>query len=379
MGGPGVNPFDAVAPGALRLRRSAKWAAHGADVLPMWVAEMDVALAEPVREALADAVGRSDTGYAHPGRLGEAFAAFAADRWDWSDVEPGRTMLVPDVMRGIAEALRVLTPDGAAVVLDTPAYPPFFHWITDIGRRYVPVPDFDLGRLERAFADGAAAYLLCNPHNPTGTVRTRAELEAIAELADRYDVQVVVDEIHAPLVYDGAVHVPFASLDAPAARRAVVLVSASKAWNLAGLKAALLVAGPGSWPVVSAIPDEVRYGSGLLGVIATEAAWLAGTPWLDEVLTVLDGRRRLLADLLAEQAPAVGYAVPAATYLAWLDFRGTGLGDDPAVELLRRGGVALSSGPTFGTVGRGYARLNFGTSEAVLRDGVARIASALRA
>jgi cystathionine beta-lyase len=365
-----VNPF---AVPDLRARRSATWAEYGPDVLPMWAAEMDVVLAEPIRAALAEMVARSDTGYAHPGRLGEAFACFAAARWGWT-VEPAHTMLVPDVMRGIAEALRVLTPDGAAVVVDSPAYPPFFHWIPDSGRRCVTVPHADLGRLERAFADGAAAYLLCNPHDPTGTVRTRAELEAIAELATRYDVQVVVDEIHAPLVYDGA-HVPFATLDSPAARRAVVLASASKAWNLAGLEAALLVAGPGAWPVVRRIPEEVRYGAGLPGVLASEAAWLHGVPWLDAVLAGLDARRRLLADLLAAEVPAVRYTPPAATYLAWLDFRGVpGLGDDPAAVLLARGRVALSAGPTFGAEGRGFAGLNLGTSERTLRAGVRRIA-----
>jgi cystathionine beta-lyase len=284
-------------------------------------------------------------------------------------------------MRGITETLLIVTEPGDGVVINTPVYPPFFAGITETRRTIVesPLADgrLDLDRLERDFATGARAYLLCNPHNPTGLVLTRAELTAIAELADRYGVRVIVDEIHAPLTYPGVVHTPFATLDAPAARRCVTMVSASKAWNLAGLKCALLVASPDGWADAARIPPDVPYAAALLGVLANQAAFDAGEPWLADVLDALDTNRRLLAGLIAEHIPQVGYRVPDSTYLAWLDLRGCGLGDDPAAVLIDRGRVALSDGPSFGRDGHGFARLNFATSPELLAEAVQRIAAGL--
>lgn len=369
---------------ASRQRRSIKWQTYDPDVLPVWVAEMDLALAAPVHEALAAAVARSDTGYVHPGRLPEAFAGFARRRYGWV-VDPADLMVVPDVMGGIAQTLRVLTGPGDAVVVNTPVYPPFFACLADLGRRAVhsplrPGPDghtLDLDRLEADFAAGAAAYLMCSPHNPTGTVFSPEELRAVGVLAERYDVRVVVDEIHAPLVMPDEVHVPFASLGGSAPDRSVCAVSASKAWNLAGLKCALLAPGPDARADLGRIPVEVRYGTGLLGVIASEAALAAGEEWLDEVRGALDDNRRLLADLLTRHLPTVGYVPPRATYLAWLDCRALGLGDDPAAAFLERGRVALSPGPTFGPGGEGFARLNLATSPENLEEAVRRMAVAV--
>jgi cystathionine beta-lyase len=292
-------------------------------------------------------------------------------------------LMMPDVMTAVVALLRVITGPGDAVVVNTPAYPPFLGRVAEIGRRTVQSPlaetpaglALDLIRLEADFAAGAAVYLLCNPHNPAGLVLTRTELLAIAELAERYSVRVIADEIHAPLVYEGSVHVPFLSLDAPAARRAISLSSASKAWNLAGLKCAVLAAGAEAWPDAERIPIDVQYGAGLLGVIANQAAFEHGDAWLDTVLDALDGNRRLARTLLREEAPRVGYQMPAATYLAWLDFRRTGLGDDPAEELRDRGRVALSNGPHFGEVGAGFARLNLASSPERLAEAIRRIST----
>jgi cystathionine beta-lyase len=373
-------------PAALARRQSVKYRRYPPDVLPLWVAEMDVELAEPIRARLAEAVAASDTGYMNPGRLAESFAAFAARRYGWSP-DPGRMMIMPDVMRGVTEMLRVTTEPGDAVLVNTPAYPPFFTFVADAGRRIVTSPlaetadgyRLDLQRLEDAFAAGVRAYLLCNPHNPTGIVLTRAELLAIAELADLYQVQVIADEIHAPLIYPGAAHTPFASLDAPAARGAVTMVSASKAWNLAGLKCAVLVAGEDSWADAERISADVPYGASLYGVLAGQAAFDAGEPWLETVLDALDGNRRLVAELLAEQLPEVGYRPPQATYLAWLDFRPLDLGDDPSVLLRERGRVALSDGPSFGAEGNGFARLNLASAPERLAEAVRRMVAAIRA
>jgi cystathionine beta-lyase len=351
------------------------------DVLPVWVAEMDVPLAPPVRDALRTAVESGDSGYAHLGGLAEAYAGFAAGHFGWYP-DPAAMSLTADVMSGIVAVLRTITVPGDRVVVTTPVYPPFFLFLAEIGREVVPVPlgagfRVDLAALESAFRAGAEVLLLCNPHNPTGTVWSRAELLAVAELAERYGVRIVVDEIHAPLIYPGAVHTPFLSLDVPAARRAFVCVSASKAWNLAGFKAALIIAGPEALGDRQ-LPPTLPFAAGLFGVLGGEAALRSGGAWLAELMAGLDANRRLLAELLASELPGVGYRLPEATYLAWLDCRALGLGDDPAAAFLERGRVALTSGLPFGDPGRGFARLNFATHPDVLTEAVLRMASACR-
>lgn len=371
-------------PAALARRHSEKYRKYPPEVLPMFVAEMDVELAEPIRQVLAEVAANSDTGYAHPGGLFEAYAGFSARRYGWAP-DPGRILLLPDVMRGVTEFLRAVTERGDGVVVNTPVYPPFFERIGDVERRVVASPlaltdsgyRLDLDRLESDFAAGARAYLLCNPHNPTGLVLTRAELEAVADLAERYVVRVLVDEIHAPITYPGVAHTPFCALDAAAARSAVSMVSASKAWNLAGLKCALLVAGEDAWAEARKASEDVSWSAALPGVVANEAAFTAGEPWLATLIDALDGNRRLFASLLAEHAPEVRYHQPDATYLAWLDLRACGLGDNPAVPLLEHGQVALAEGPAFGAEGRGYARFNLAASPERITEAVRRMGSVL--
>jgi len=371
----------------LRQRRSVKWRHKDRDVLPLWVAEMDVRLAEPVRQALAQLVDRSDTGYVTWGGLPEAYAGFAARRWQ-HPVDPSRVVVVPDVMRGVFEVLLVATEPGDRVVINPPVYAPFFETITHARRRLDEVPlrrdadgvyGLDLGGLERAFAAGARAYLLCSPHNPVGRVWSRAELAAVAALAETHGVVMLVDEIHAPLVYAPHRHVPFASLDQPAAADAITLVSASKAWNLAGLKCALAVAGSARGAqLLAAMGEEVSYGAGLLGAVANTVAFSEADPWLDELLAALQANRERLGGLLAEHLPAVRWKPEAlqATYLAWLDCSPLGL-DDPAGVFERRGRVALEPGPVFGTGGEGFVRLNFATSPEILDEAMRRMAAAL--
>lgn len=384
------NPLTALPLDALRARQSVKWRQYEPDVLPMWVAEMDAPLAPPIAEALAAAVARGDVGYAHPGALAEAYAEFSARRFGYAP-DPARARLMPDVMRGVVEVLRTVTEPGAGVVVNPPVYHPFFTFLAHADRRVVTVPlvgkdyQLDLAAMEVVFASGdVAAYLMCNPHNPTGTVFDRQTLAAVAGLAARYQVRVLVDEIHAPLTYPGVRAVPFLSLvddstvdGAEGAARAFVFVSASKAWNLPGLKAALVLAGPAAAGDLGRVPMEASFGAGLLGVIGGEAALRYGDSWLDALRDALDANRMLLGALLTAELPQIGYRVPDATYLAWLDCRPLGLGDDPAAVFLRRGRVALAAGPPFGDGGRGFARLNFATSPELIREGVRRLASSL--
>ncbi|GAB2758138.1 MalY/PatB family protein [Streptomyces bullii] len=379
------NPLLALSLDQLKRRTSMKWRTYPEDVLPLWVAEMDVPLAEPVVRAVTDALRRGDTGYPAGTAYAEALAAFAAKRWGWDGLAVERTAVVPDVMLGVVEMLKLVTGHGDPVVVNPPVYPPFYRFVAHLDRQVVEAPlgadgRIDLGVLEETFqrvAGGGrrAAYLLCSPHNPTGTVHTAEELSAVAALAERYGVRVVADEIHAPLVLGGAEFVPYLSV--PGAECGLSLMSASKAWNLAGLKAALALAGPGAAADFGRLPEEVGHGPSHIGVIAHTAALLDGTAWLDALLTGLDENRRLLTGLLAEQLPAVRHRPGEATYLAWLDCRALGLGDDPAETFLHRGRVALTSGIPFGTGGAGHARLNLATSPELIREGVRRMAAAL--
>jgi cystathionine beta-lyase len=378
------NPLIGPGLDALRARRSVKWRLYGPDVLPLWVAEMDVVPAEPIRRAVTEAVERGDTGYPWPADYAEALASFAGERWGWHP-DPRSMSIVPDVMLGVVEVLKLVTGPGDAVVVNSPVYPPFFDFVGHLDRRVVEAPlgpdgRIDLESLERALADatrggGRAAYLICNPQNPTGAVHTPPELIAALSLAEAAGARVVADEIHAPLVPDGARFTSVVSL--PEGARAISLMSASKAFNLAGLKAAMAVPGPDAVADLARMPGEVSHGASHVGVIAHCAGYLEGGPWLDALLAGLDENRRLLRSLLDEHLPSVGYQVPEGTFLAWLDFTALGLGPDPAAVLRERARVALHPGPGFGQGGAGHARLNFGTSPEILGEAVARIAEAV--
>jgi cystathionine beta-lyase len=364
----------------LRRRTSVKWREHPGDVLPLWVAEMDVVPAEEVRAALTAAIEAGDTGYPHGNDYAEALAEFAAARWGWHGLDPARTAYVADVMTGIAEVVRLVSRPGDPVVVSPPVYPPFFDVVEHVGRVVVEAPlgedgRLDLDALQEAFVrartmGGAVTYLLCNPQNPTAVAHTRGALGAVAALAHEHGVRVVVDEIHGPLVPQG--FVPYLSVDG--AEDAFVVTSASKAWNLAGLKAAVVVAGERAAADLRRLPEIVSHGPSHLGMLAHTVALREGGAWLDAVLADLADNRRLLGDLLDEHLPQVRWGHGSATYLAWLDCRELGLGDDPAAAFLEQGRVAVNSGPTFGIGGAGHVRLNFATSPTILTDAIGRMA-----
>ncbi|MEV0425817.1 MalY/PatB family protein [Micromonospora sp. NPDC050495] len=393
------NPLTLLTLADLRQRSSVKWRLHPPDVLPLWVAEQDAPLAPAVADALRRAIDLGDTGYPHGTGYAEALAEFAARRWDWPDLRVAHTTVVPDVMIGIVEVLRLVTDPGDAVVVCSPVYPPFYAFVSHAGRRVIEAPlgpdlRIEPAALDEAFRRARAAgrrpvFLLCNPHNPTGVVHRRDELEAVAELAARHGVRVISDEIHAPVVLAGARFTPY--LTVAGAEDAFALTSASKAWNLAGLKAALAIAGPRAAADLARMPEEVGHGPSHLGVIAHTAAFRDGGEWLDGLLAGLDGNRALLASLLAEHLPAVRYHRPEGTYLAWLDCTALGVATEapdgepgiasdlagPAKMFLDRARVALSSGHVFGTGGAGCVRLNFATSPEILTEAVTRMGRAV--
>ena len=359
-----------------RRRTSIKWQHHGADVLPLWVAEMDVLPAEPVAEEIRRVIADGDLGYPVADDYLEAIA-----RWysSWSvEADPARMALVTDTMSGVKGALLAVTEPGDPVHVPVPVYPPFHSVVSVTDRREVPVPltgegRLDVPALEASFADspGRGALLLSNPHNPTGSVPTVEELTRLARAAERHGVTIISDEVHAPLVLPGA---QFTSvLRIPEASSALSVISPAKGWNLAGLKAAAVVGGPSAGAAIRRVPADLAYTASHVAVRAHVAAIDHGRPWLARLLSDLDANRALLADLLSAHLPGVGWLPGEATYLAWLDWRGLGLGIDPAATLLDRGRVALSAGLPFGG-GAGYARLNFAASPEVLTEAVTRMA-----
>lgn len=397
---PLANPLLQLTLEDLRRRTSIKWTVHPPDVIPLWVAEMDVLLAAPVAAVLQRAVADGDTGY--PGAshaYAEALASFARRRWEWSGLEPQRTALVADVMTGVVEVLKLITDPGDAVVVCAPVYPPFYAFVSHAGRRVLEAeltaegridPDALDDALRRARAvGGRPVLLLSNPHNPTGVVHTRHELEQIAAVARRHGARVISDEIHAPLMLPGATFVPYLSVKG--AEDAFALFSASKGWNLAGVKAALLVAGEEAARDLQRLPEEVSHGPSHLGVLAHTAAFELGGPWLDALLLGLERNRSLLAELVdAHLAPATMLR-PEAGYLGWLDCRHLELHDPvagstpgaagelagPARFFLEQARVALSSGHVFGAGGAGFVRLNFATHPDILRTALDRMGAAV--
>lgn len=377
-----MTPLQALPIDQLRERSSTKWRTYGPDVIPMFVAETDYPLAPAITERLARAVALGDTGYTPPDPgIRDAFAAFARRRFGW-EVDPARVRSTADVMMGVVEILRRVTKPGDRVVVTPPVYPPFYDCVPEAEAVIERVPlrdtgdrwELDLAGIEAALAGGARAVLLCNPHNPTGTVHSRESLAELARIVEAHDAVVVSDEIHAPLTHADATFTPFLAASDEAARVGYAVTSASKAYNLAGLKCALMVtASDGTSRVVREMPAEVEWRTGLFGALAGVAAFSESDGWLDAELAALDDNRRLLAELLAEHVPGARFRIPDAGFLAWVDLSALGWGDNPATKILREAKVALHFGPHFGEQGKGHVRINFGCDPELLREAVARI------
>jgi len=382
------HDFDAITRDMLRARGGVKWTRFDGDVIGAFIAEMDFGTAPQVRAALHAAVDAEAFGYL-PEAMVEALAAACAG---WQSATYGWTVPaewirpLPDVLAGLTAAIEQFSPPGGKVVLPTPAYMPFLQLPGHIGREIIEVPmvddgsgrpTFDLDGIAAAFRAGGALLVVCNPHNPLGLVHTREELIAVSEVVAGHGGRVFADEIHAPLVYAPAHHVPYASVSDLAAGHAVTATSASKAWNLPGLKCAQLILSNGAdaarWGDVGFFSEHL---TSTLGVVANTAAYMSGRAWLDGVVGYLDGNRLLLADLLAEHLPEVGYRPPDGTYLAWLDVRRLGLGDAPGERFAEGAGVMVVDGARCGTPG--FVRVNFATPRPILAELVARMATAVR-
>ena len=380
--------WDALTPDALSARGGMKWTMHPGTV-GAWVAESDLGTAPAVASALHAAIDAGQLGYLPPavGReMSRETAKLLRDRFGWS-VPSGRVHPIADVIRGLELTIEHYSRAGSAVVVPTPAYMPFLTVPVAMGREVVEVPlashagrqTLDLVAIEEALGDGAGVVVLCNPLNPGGRVFERAELEALSEVVERHGATVFADEIHAPLVFDGAQHVPYASISEVAAGHAITAVSASKAWNLPGLKTAQLItssdAAEKTW---EALGPLASHGASTLGVIANTVAYRDGRDWLDHTVAYYNRNRRVLGERLAELLPDVGYRMPEGTYIAWLDVRALSLGDDPATRLRDRAGIALTDGRACGEVGAGHVRMILATPTPIVELIVERIAAEVR-
>jgi cystathionine beta-lyase len=375
----------------LQTHRSEKWRGFTHDILPLPVAEMDFPVAEPIRQILSEMVAVSDLGYLGPiPELGTSFAGFAKRRWNWS-VNPQYLRAATDVGVAVVELLRIFTKPGDKVLFSSPIYQNFYTWMRETKVEMVDVPlnvdpsasdgtgwSHDWAGIEAAYKDGIIVHLLCSPHNPLGKVYTREDLLRITALAKRYNVIVISDEIHAPLTFKDAEYIPFLSISEDAAAIGVAVSAASKGWNIAGLKCAIIISQSEKMhEKLNELPPALHYRASLLGAFATVAAFEKGEAWLDEALDILDQNRKLIANLISSRVPAIGYHLPQASYLAWLDMSKLNLGEDPGLALIERAKVAFNSGHIYGPLGKDYVRLNFATSPAIITEAIERIARVL--
>ena len=370
----------------LRQRKSVKWRRYPADVLPLPVAEMDFQIAEPVKVALRDMIDRSDTGYLGPfPELFEAFKDFSRDRWNW-DINNTHMRIATDVGVGVVEVVRTLMKPGEKMMINSPVYDNMWNWVKELGAELVDVPlaendleyKLDLDAIEMGYKSGVKVHLLCHPHNPVGVIHSRNELEKLAELAVKYGVIIISDEIHAPLTYPSQEFVPFLAVSDAARACCVTVTSASKAFNLAGLKCAMIITG--SEPLkerINAMPISVGFRASLFGAVAATAALRDSRAWLDGCLETLDDNRRLLGNLIDTKLPSVGYRIPDFGYLAWLDLSALNLGEDPCAVLLERGKVAINGGSMYSPRHSQFGRFNFGTSGEIITEAVDRIVRSL--
>lgn len=365
----------------LRARGTRKWTQFGDDVLPLWVAESDFPTAAPVKSAIQDAVDREMLGYtpAHH-TLGNSLSNFYAARYSWQP-NPEWVFPVADVVRGMLLGIQYFTKPGSPVIVPVPSYPPFLELPVTAGREMVEVgakDGLDLMEVEAAFKNGAGSILLAAPNNPWGYTFDAEELTQLTNIAAKYGARVLVDEIHAPIVYDGT-HICAAGVNETAANVCLTVTATSKAWNVAGLKCAQMIFSNeedvDTWNSLTGVAKD---GTGTLGIVAAQACYDHGQEALDDQLQALKANRDFLVENLPEAIPGIEFTKPEATYLMFLDFSGTALKEEKPAEWIRRKAkVALNEGVTFGAGGAHHARLNFATSPEILGEALDRISTAI--
>jgi cysteine-S-conjugate beta-lyase len=389
-----MSDIDVTAPSLAELatHHSEKWRAFAPDVIPLPVAEMDFPVAAPIRELLHSMVEKSDMGYLGPiPELGSSLAAFTAERWNWK-VDPSRVRVATDVGVGVVEILRVFTTPGDGVLISSPVYQNFYTWMNETKVKCIDVPfihqqsedvslawSIDWQGIEEAYSSGIKIHLLCSPHNPIGRVFSEEELRKFVALASKYNVIIISDEIHSPLEYANHPFIPILTLGKEAEENCVVVTSASKGWNIAGLKCAIIIsASDAMHERLNALPPALHFRASLFGAFATAVAFDKCVPWLDAVIKQLDHNRHLISALIAEHLPEVIYNPPQHSYLAWLDLSGLNLGNEPTAVILDKSKVALNAGHIYGAQWGQFARMNFATSPEIITQAITQMARGVR-
>jgi len=380
------HPWDDISADVLRARGSMKWTRFP-ETLPGFVAEMDFPLAPPIAQALHAAVDAPLLGYLPEptkNEMKQATADFVSAYYGW-DVPADQVFPTADVLSAYEVTLRAFVPEGSPVIVPTPAYMPFISLTEMLGHPVIQVPmvivdgrpTMDLERISAELSGGAGLVVLCNPHNPLGVVYSKAELLALASVVDAGGALVFSDEIHAPLTLFDHQHIPYASLNDTTASHTVTSTSASKAWNLPGLKAAqLIVSNNEHLEALKKIEFTVTHGASTLGVIASTAAYRDGGEWLAQAREYLEGSAREFAQLVEHTLPGCGFRQLEGTYIAWLDASALDIGDhpSPAHYFAKTAGVSVTDGALCGEAGEGHIRLILATPRPILREIVSRLA-----
>jgi cysteine-S-conjugate beta-lyase len=377
----------------LRARRNAKWNMYDPDVLPAFVADMDFAVAAPIQAAIERIVREGDYGYPlrNGHRADRLLAAAFANRmkscYGW-ELSPDLVLPMADLVQGTYAPILAFSEPGDGIVLQVPNYPPFREAINSTQRRLLALPMrddgtrhvFDMNELEKLVDQRTRLFVLCNPQNPTGRVFSRDELLALGRFAIAHDLIVISDEIHSDLVYPGHRHIPFASLGPDIAARTVTLNSATKSFNIAGLRCALIAFGSEDLRnrFHKRIPPKVLGQPSIVGIDATVAAWTECQPWLDAVTAHLLRARNRVKDVLAAEVPEIRFHAPEATYLAWLDCSKLGLSTSAFQFFLDHARIGFSAGEAFDPGCAQFVRLNFATSMPILDEILDRFVTATR-
>ena len=377
---------------SLQLRKSEKWRAYPAEILPMPFAVMDFELSEPIKKSLIDLVNNSDAGYLGKiPELGQSLTNFSANRWNWK-IAPEDIKICPDVGVGVIEVCRQIVKPGDQIMINTPVYYNFFNWIKELNCKPYDAPlienqltySLDFEKIAEGYASGVKVHILCNPHNPVGAVFSQLDLAKLADLADEFGVVIASDEIHAPLTYKEKSFTPFLNSSAVAKEVGISFLSATKSWSIAGLKCAQIVAvGEKTRQIVAGIPTAVHSRASLFGAVASAAAYGESIDWLDSVVAQLDQSRTYLGGLLSELQFDIGYREPDGGYFGWLDlrsvdkFKNLNSREDIAELLLTHGKIAVAPGHLYGPSGTGFIRINFATSFEIIEESVKKIKSTL--
>ena len=386
-----MSDFHFVPLAELQTHKSEKWRGFPSDVLPLPVAEMDFPVAEPIRRTIIEMINKSDLGYlGNIPELGEAFSEFSTRRDGWTP-DPLQVRVAADVGVGIVETLRVITKPGDKILINSPVYPNFWTWSRETHLDYIDVPltrsenelngsywHLDWDGIEKAYQSGLKVHLISNPHNPLGRVYMPDELERLVKLAHAHNVVIISDEIHSPLTFSEQKFTPILSLSDEARAVSITVTSSSKGWNIAGLKCAIIVTQDAAmFERLNEIAPATHYRASLLGAFASVAAFRAGEPWLNKLMTQLDHNRKLVDQLVKEKLPLAKSHIPHCSYLSWIDFSEYKLDVEPATHFLEQGRVAFQPGVRFGEQWSHFLRLNFATSPEIIEEAINRAAKTL--